>query len=70
MKYPLVRDLAAGGVPVSVTCRVLGFSAPAFYAWKKSPVCQRDWDDAHLINAAMVTWRADRPPCNMSYSYL
>ncbi len=50
--FPLVLDLAADGVPVTVTCRVLGFSAQAFYKWKKDPVTQRDWDDAHLINAA------------------
>lgn len=49
---PLVLDLAADGVPVTVTCRVLGFSTQAFYKWKKQPVTQRDWDDAHLINVA------------------
>jgi putative transposase len=53
MKYPLVLDLAADGIAVAVTCRVLGFSRQAFYAWKKNPVSQRDWDDAHLINAAV-----------------
>lgn len=52
MIYPLVLDLAADGVPVTVTCRVLGFSTQAFYKWKKQPVTQRDWDDAHLINIA------------------
>ena len=52
MIYPLVLDLAADGVPVTVTCRVLGFSTQAFYKWKKKPVTQRDWDDAHLINIA------------------
>jgi putative transposase len=31
MRYPLVRDLAAEGIPVAVTCRVLGFSKQAFY---------------------------------------
>jgi len=36
-----------------VTCRVLGFSAQAFYKWKRQPVSDRDWDDAHLINAAL-----------------
>jgi transposase InsO family protein len=51
MTYPLVLDIAAGKIPVAVTCRVLGFSKQAFYAWKKSPV-QRDRDDAHLINSA------------------
>src|SRR4051794_36110729 len=52
MMYPLVLDLAADAVPVTVTCRVLGFSTQAFYKWRKTPVSQRDWDDAHLINAA------------------
>ena len=52
MMYPLVLDLADDGVPVTVTCRVLGFSTQAFYKWRKTPLTQRDWDDAHLINAA------------------
>jgi hypothetical protein len=52
MKYPLVLDLAVDGIAVAVTCRVLGFSKQAFYKWRASPVTQRDWADAHLINAA------------------
>lgn len=52
MMFPLVLDLAADGVSVTVTCRVLEFSTQAFYKWKQDPVTQRDWDDAHLINAA------------------
>jgi putative transposase len=60
MSFPLVRDLAAAGVPVAVACRVLGFSRQAFYAWDADPVSQRDWDDAHLINAAMAI-HADDP---------
>jgi len=32
--FPLVLDLAADGVPVAVTCRVLGFSKQAFYRWR------------------------------------
>jgi transposase InsO family protein len=52
MMYPLVLDLAGDGIPVTVTCRVLGFSTQAFYKWRKAPVSQRDWDNAHLINAA------------------
>jgi hypothetical protein len=52
MTYPLVLDLAADKIPVAVTCRVLGFTKQAFYKWRQDPVTQRDWDDAHLINAA------------------
>jgi transposase InsO family protein len=56
MMFPLVRDLAADKIlriPVAVTCRVLGFSKQAYYAWRAAPVTDRDWDDAHLINAAI-----------------
>lgn len=52
MMFPLVRDLAEDGIPVTVTWRVLGFSTQGFYTWKKSLITQRDWDNAHLINAA------------------
>jgi transposase InsO family protein len=50
MTYPLVRDLAAEGIPVRLTCRVLGFSTQGYYRWRADPVCQRDLDDAYLTN--------------------
>lgn len=50
--FPLVRGLAEDGIPVTVPCRVLGFSMQGFHTWKESPITQRDWDNAHLINAA------------------
>jgi transposase InsO family protein len=53
MIYPLVTDLADEGIPVALTCRVLGFSKQAYFKWRANPVSQRDWDDAHLINAAL-----------------
>ena len=54
MMYPLVLDLAADKIPVTVTCRVLGFSTQAFYKWRKDPVSQRDWDNAHLIDLSLI----------------
>jgi putative transposase len=51
--YPLVTDLAAEGVPVAVTCRVLKFSKQGYYRWRASPLKDRDWVDAHLVNAAL-----------------
>ena len=57
--YPLVCDLADDGVPVAVTCRVLGFSKQAFYRWKAKPVSERDYDDAYLINAAVEVHHDD-----------
>jgi transposase InsO family protein len=60
MIHPLVRDLAASDVPVVVTCRVLGFTPQAFYKWKANPVSTRDWNDAHLVDAAKSV-HADDP---------
>jgi putative transposase len=59
MMFPLVVDLAADSIPVAVTCRVLGFSKQAFYRWRANPVSRRDWDDAHLINAAITIHHDD-----------
>lgn len=60
MRFPLVCDLAAAGVPVAVACEVLGFSCQAFYSWQRDPVCDRDWDDAHLLNTILDV-HADDP---------
>jgi putative transposase len=60
MMYPLVQELAVDGIPVTVSCRVLGFSKQAFYKWRANPVTDRDWNDAHLINAA-IDIHADDP---------
>ena len=60
MTYPLVLDLAADGIPVAVTCRVLGFSKQAFDKWKANPVTTSDYEWAYLINAALDA-HADDP---------
>ena len=51
--YPLVTDLADEGIPVAVTCRVLGFSRQGYFKWRAKPVCDRDLSDAYLTNAAL-----------------
>jgi len=53
MTYPLVRDLAAEGIPVRLTCGWLGFSTQGYYKWLAHPVTDREWDDAHAINALL-----------------
>lgn len=53
MTYPLVIELKADGIPVTTSCRVLGFSPQAFYKWCTQPYSDRDWDDAHLVNLLM-----------------
>ncbi|MFJ2371183.1 IS3 family transposase [Microbacterium sp. NPDC087665] len=60
MMFPLVHELAADRIPIAVTCRVLGFSKQAFFRWRANPVSQRDWDNAHLTNAAVDLHR-DEP---------
>ncbi len=60
MTYPLVQELAAEGIPVWLTCGVLGFSTQAFYKWQARPCSDRDLDDAHLTNA-LVDLHADDP---------
>ena len=53
MMYPLVQELAVDGIPVTLSCRVLGFSKQAFYKWQTNPISDRDWSDACLINIAL-----------------
>lgn len=60
MMFPLVTECARDGIAVTVSCRVLGFSRQAYYRWLADPVCQRDWDDAHLTNR-LVDAHADDP---------
>jgi|SRR5680860_583262 len=60
MMFPLVRELAAEGIPVRLTCGVLGFSPQAFYKWRANPVSDRDWSDAQVLNA-IVEIHADDP---------
>lgn len=61
MTYPLVRELADDGIPVTVTCRVLGFSTQGYYRWLKRPCSDRDYENAKLTNAAMDAHRDDPP---------
>ena len=49
--YPLVSELAADGIAVAVTCRVLKFAKQPYYRWLANPVSKRD--EAQLINAAI-----------------
>lgn len=59
MMYPLVHELASDGIPVVVACRVLGFTPQAFHKWRKHPISDRDWANAHLLNAAHDIHRDD-----------
>jgi transposase InsO family protein len=59
MMYPLVRELADDGIPVTVTCRVLKIARQPYYRWLKEPVTDRELDDAYLANAIFDAHRDD-----------
>ncbi len=51
MMYPLVRELAADGIPVTVSCRVLGLARAPFYRWLQTPITDAQLNEAYLANA-------------------
>jgi putative transposase len=51
MIYPVVRELAADRVPVTVACRVLGVSTSGYYEWNSRKPSDRDYEQAYLMNA-------------------
>lgn len=46
-----MRELAADGIPVAVSCRVLKLSRQPYYRWLKSPVPARELVQAYRANA-------------------
>lgn len=48
MRFRLVRDLAADGVPVAVACRVLHVSTSGYYEWRGRPPSARAVADEAL----------------------
>ena len=57
--YPLVRELAADGIPVTVSCRVLKLARPAYYRWLNTPFTDAQLDEAWLANAIFDAHRDD-----------
>jgi len=61
--YPLVRELAAKTapvrVPVAVTCRVLKIARQPYYRWLADPISDREWAEAHLVNALIDAHKDD-----------
>jgi putative transposase len=59
MIYPLVRELAVDGIPVTVTCRVLKIARQPYYRWLENPITQAELDEAYLANALFDAHRDD-----------
>jgi hypothetical protein len=57
--YPLVRELADDGIPVTVTCRVLKISRQPYYRWLASPVTDAELEAAYVANAVFDAHRDD-----------
>ncbi len=49
--FPLVRELAGDGIPVTVTCRVLKLCRQQYYRWLDEPFTEGQLDEAWLANA-------------------
>jgi putative transposase len=67
MMYPLVRELAVDGIPVTVTCRVLDLARQPYYRWLAKPVTTAELAEAYLANALFDAHRDDP---EFGYRYL
>ena len=57
--YPLVRELAVDGIPVTVSCRVLDVARQPYYRWLQNPFTDAQLDEAYLANAIFDAHRDD-----------
>lgn len=59
MMYPLVKELASDGVPVTVTCRVLKLARQPYYRWLDTPITEAELIEAYRANALFDAHRDD-----------
>jgi putative transposase len=59
MMYPLVRELAGDGIPVTVTCRVLKIARQPYYRWLACPVTPAELTAAYRADALFDAHRDD-----------
>ena len=59
MMYPLVTELAADGIPVTVTCRVLKLARQPYYRWLANPVTAGEIVEAYRANALFDAHKDD-----------
>lgn len=54
-----MNELAAGGIPVAVTCRVLGIARQPYYRGRARPVTNAEFDQTYRANALFDAHRDD-----------
>jgi putative transposase len=59
MMYPLVKELAGDGIPVTVACGVLKLARAPYYRWLAHPVTDAELVEAHRANALFDAHRDD-----------
>lgn len=59
MTYTFIVD-RCGDLPTAVVCTTMGVSTSAFYAWKQSPISDRDLADAYLTDELFEIHRSSR----------
>ncbi|MFC5273751.1 IS3 family transposase [Brachybacterium sacelli] len=57
--YPLVSELAADGIPVAVSLRVLKLSRQPYYRWRKQQITRAELVEAYRANALLDAHRDD-----------
>ncbi len=62
MTFPVVRELAVDGIPVTVTCRVLKLCRQQYYRWLAEPFTDAELDEAWAANAIFDAHRDDPEP--------
>jgi hypothetical protein len=59
MIYPLVRELAVDGIPVTVTCRVLKIARQPYCRWLDDPVTPSELQEVYRADALFDAHRDD-----------
>jgi putative transposase len=62
-----VNELAADGIPVAVTCRVLKLARQPYYRWRTNPVTDAERSEAYRANALFDAHKDDP---EFGYRYL
>ena len=53
MMFPVVTDLAADGIAVTVSCRVLKLCRQQYYRWLAEPFTDAELNEAYVANAIL-----------------